>query len=105
KTQYPSVADMVRGLSNDKAFAEDVVKEIEARNILRQLMALRAAQGLSQEDIAEKIKCTQSRVSKLESANDIDLRIGDLQEYADALGYQVEITLDHKVTRPSSIRF
>jgi len=56
-------------------------------------MALRAAKGLSQADIARRIDCSQSRVSKLESGMDADLRLGDFEGYANALGLEMRIVL------------
>lgn len=53
-----------------------------------------ATQGLSQKDVALKLGCTQSRISKLESMTDADLRIGDLSKYAEVLGLELRITFE-----------
>ncbi|MBY0522971.1 MAG: helix-turn-helix domain-containing protein [Gemmataceae bacterium] len=57
------------------------------------LMALRTARSLSQKDIADKLECSQGRISKLENNADGDLRIGDLQRYVSALGLESSIVL------------
>lgn len=68
----------------------DVVSAIEEcisqREIIGHLVALRAARGKSQKDIADAMQCTQSRISKLESGADHDLSLGDLHGYLNALG-------------------
>jgi transcriptional regulator with XRE-family HTH domain len=89
--RYSSVSDLVRDVSEDKGFARDVETRIEKRQIIKQLMARRAAAGLSQADIAAAMKCTQSRVSKLENSIDSDLSMSDLAEYADALGLHLRV--------------
>lgn len=94
--RYKSVAETLRDLCEDKAFAEEVIKQIEARQVIHRLMALRSRRGLSQGDIAAKMKCTQSRISKLENGKDDDLRLGDFHAYADALGLEMTIVLADK---------
>lgn len=94
--QYNSIPEMIRDLSSDKEFAESLARGLSQRNIIDMLMALRASQALSQKDIAERMKCTQSRVSKLESGIDNHLRIGDFHDYADALGFEMLIFLCNK---------
>jgi transcriptional regulator with XRE-family HTH domain len=87
---------MVRALSKDNALAESIARKIDERNIINHLMATRALKGLSQKDIAEKMDCTQSRISKLESGKDDDLRIGDFHGYAEALGFQLAVLITNK---------
>jgi transcriptional regulator with XRE-family HTH domain len=105
KKGYASVEEMVRDLSSDDdAFAGGVCREIAARNIINHLMAMRATQGLSQKDIAERMGCSQSRVSKLENGKDDDLRIGDFHCYAEALGFQLLVLLGKKGQPPIAER-
>jgi transcriptional regulator with XRE-family HTH domain len=104
RKRYSSVPEMVRDLSEDRAFAEEVEKKIRERNLVDFLMALRTSAGLSQKDIANKMGCTQSRISKLENGKDDDLRIGDFHAYADALGLQLMILLTKKGRPPIAER-
>lgn len=61
------------------------------------LIELRIFSGLSQKDIAKKMHCSQSRISKLENTKSKDVRLGDLQDYIEALGYTLTIRFfDHK---------
>lgn len=61
--------------------------------LMNELIAVRDAKGLSQKDIAETVGCTQSRISKLENAKDVDVRLGDLRAYANAVGCDLVIEL------------
>lgn len=104
KRQYPSVTEMVRALSEEQAFADKMASRLEDRNIINHLMALRTSLGMSQQDIAAKMKCTQSRMSKLENGRDDDLRIGDFHAYAEALGLRLAIVLGKKEQPPIAER-
>lgn len=91
--RYKSVTEMVRALAVDQDFADDVERRIAGREILDTLMAVRTRLGMSQNDLAAKMKCTQSRISKLENGKDEDLRIRDFNQYAEALGLDILIVL------------
>jgi transcriptional regulator with XRE-family HTH domain len=96
KGRYRTVSEMVRDLSEDRELSESVRKRICERQIIDSLMGLRASLEMSQKDIADKMGCTQSRISKLENGKDDDLRIGDFHAYADALGLEMSIQLAKK---------
>jgi len=89
KKQYSSVSEVLRDAAPDKAFLKEFDEHIAERQLIKRLIALRAARGLSQRDIAEKIGCTQSRLSKLENSKDADIKLGDLREYAAAVGCEL----------------
>ena len=69
RTQHNSVSDMVQSLSEDRAFAEEFERRVAGRQLIKILTVLRTKAGLSQQQLAEKLGCTQSKVSKLESSN------------------------------------
>jgi transcriptional regulator with XRE-family HTH domain len=99
---YKSVAELVRDVGGDPAFADDFEKHIAERKLVKRLVALRCARGLSQKDIAAKMGCTQGRISKLEASRDEDLRFGDIRGYAKALGLETILGLEggpHAVMR------
>jgi transcriptional regulator with XRE-family HTH domain len=93
QTQHRNVADMVRNLSEDQAFADDFSKRLSGRQFIKALTVLRTRAGLSQQELAEKLECTQSKVSKLESGADADIRFGDLLSYTGAVGHEMRILL------------
>jgi transcriptional regulator with XRE-family HTH domain len=100
KKARTSVSQMVRETSEDSSFKELFEDRLRARRIVKDLMIQRAVLDLSQKEIADRIGCTQSRISKLESTHDADLRLGDLAKYADALGLRVNIVLESKEWTP-----
>ncbi len=96
KKQYTNVSELVRDLSEDRAFAEDFDRHVSRRRIVKYLFALRTTRGMSQKDIAERLRCTQSRISKLENGDDDDLRLGDLCGYLDALELSMHLVVSPK---------
>jgi transcriptional regulator with XRE-family HTH domain len=87
---------MVRDQSEDKELGERAAEKLERRNIIHELIGVRIARGLSQGDMAKKMGCSQSKVSKFENSKDDDLRIGDFHRYTDALGLEMTICLTRK---------
>lgn len=58
----------------------------------RQMIALRQAAGLTQEQMAEKLGTRKSNISRLESVNsEVSPRLSTLEDYARVLGYQVKV--------------
>lgn len=98
KTTFASVAEMVRETTDDDAFTAAFEGRLRGRRIVKELMVLRAGRGLSQGDVASKLGCTQSRISKLESSADADIRLGDFARYASAVGFRVDVVLESRET-------
>lgn len=91
--KYSSVAQLVEEVCDDKEFVDTLKDRLSRRRIVKTLAALRAARGLSQGDIAKKLCCTQSRISKLENGYDDELRVGELKDYAEGLGLELQLAL------------
>jgi transcriptional regulator with XRE-family HTH domain len=101
---YKSVTDMLKGLDVEKQFAEQVKEEIEERNLIRLLIALRCKAGITQKQLSKKMHCGQSRISKIENAKDRNLSLGDILDYAGALGLNVELSLMPEMTITEKIK-
>jgi transcriptional regulator with XRE-family HTH domain len=93
KKRYKDAVEMVRDLTEDQAFADSLREYLARRTLVTELCARRAACGLTQTDVAEKMGCTQGRISRVESSTDGDLDLSTLVAYADAIGLSIEITL------------
>jgi transcriptional regulator with XRE-family HTH domain len=59
-----------------------------------QLAALREEQGLSQKELAQRVGTTQQQISRLESPSYEGHSLSMLRRVADALGAQVNVTID-----------
>jgi transcriptional regulator with XRE-family HTH domain len=86
---------MIEHLSTDEAFKQRALKTIRERQVSKLLFILRCKANLSQKEMAEKIGCTQSRISKIEGSRDEDLSVKDLLDYAKALKLRLEIGYGH----------
>ena len=95
---YKSVTDMLKGLDVEKQFADQVNECIEERNLIRLLIALRCKAGITQKQLSEKMHCGQSRISRIENAKDRNLSLGDILDYAGALGLNVELCLNDRLS-------
>ena len=62
-------------------------------DLTRQMIAARAASGLSQAQVAERMGTRQSEVSRIESARQ-NISIAKLARYAQAVGAKLDIRLD-----------
>ena len=74
----------------------DVAEEYErlspAYELRRKLVALRQSAGLTQEEAAERLNTKKSNISRLESVNsEISPKLSTISDYAEAMGYSVEI--------------
>jgi len=96
KEQFTSVSDLVNNISGDQEFNSQFQERINARRIIKSLVALRVSKGISQVDIAKEIGCGQSRVSKLENSFDDDLRIGDMRAYLKAMDCGADVLLANR---------
>jgi len=90
-TQYTNISDLLSDSPVPKSLRKDVDARIASRQIIKRLMAMRADSDMSQTALAKKIGCSQSRISKLESGTDNDLRFGDFHGYLSALDFNAEI--------------
>jgi ribosome-binding protein aMBF1 (putative translation factor) len=87
------LADLKKEFLNDpdnKAAYDALEPEF---NLARKLIAARAAAGLSQAEVAERMGTKQSEVSRIESGRQ-NISIEKLARFADAVGAKLDIRLD-----------
>ena len=86
-----NVSDLLKNVGASKSLKENVEKEIQKRSLSKFLFALRCEHKLTQKEIATKIGCSQSRISKIETSYDDEITIKDLMDYGKALNLQLEM--------------
>ena len=90
-----------KALANAEVKAE-YEKLADEFSLLDEFLKARAAQGLTQAQVAEKIGTTQSAVARMESGSGKHSpSLATLTKYADALGCKLEVRL---VRRPRPVR-
>src|SRR5271157_3734252 len=103
--KYASVSDLVRDMS-EPDFSEEFDKYQADRRLVNCLKVIRTSHGLSQAELAKRMGCAQSKVSKLESSIDADVNFGDVICYALALGRSVFMFVNPaKASGTDQIRF
>jgi ribosome-binding protein aMBF1 (putative translation factor) len=80
----------------DAAFAARFESAGEAWDVSLQLAALRQQAGLTQKELARKLKTSQQQVSRLESPGYAGHSLGMLRRVAKALNARVRVTIKAK---------
>ncbi len=82
----------------DPAFAERFEKAGEAWDVALQIAALREQAGLSQRDLARKLKTSQQQISRLESSSYEGHSLSMLRRVAKVLHARVRVVLEPEST-------
>ena len=77
----------------DPGFAERFKRAGEAWDVALQIAALREKAGLSQKDLARKLKTSQQQISRLESPSYEGHSLSMLRRVAAVLGATVRVTI------------
>lgn len=88
---YQNVEEMVKDLSEDSKVKSDILKELKSKTLSKYLFLMRCEVGLTQAQLAKKIRCSQGTISKIENSYDTEITVKDLLEYGNALDLQLEI--------------
>ncbi|MFA5256727.1 MAG: helix-turn-helix transcriptional regulator, partial [Opitutales bacterium] len=90
---YHDVYEMLRDTlpENGDALAKEVEKNVKGYTLGETLIRTRINAGLTQKQLADKLGCTQSRISKIECAHNDDIRMSDYGKYLGACGYDVSV--------------
>lgn len=92
KKSHASVKEMLADIGVDRDVI-DTVEEVHRQHVTNTLAKIRLSKGLTQKEMAEVLKCTQGRISKLETGKDADLRLKDLSDYAEAAQVSLSVTI------------
>jgi ribosome-binding protein aMBF1 (putative translation factor) len=90
---YSSVDEMVKNTLGTR-WLKRMKQRLKHTEVVDQLVLARLRAGLSQTDLAARMKCTQSRISKIEDSLDAQLSLKDIYEYAGAVGVDCKFRLD-----------
>lgn len=94
-----SVSDLLKDMGIDENVRKNVDKEIEDHRLGKSLTILRMQNNLSQAEMAKKLGVSQPWVSRIEYASNNQIKLGDLNKYTSALGYETILT----ISKPKNI--
>ncbi len=89
--RFNSVGDAAAFLAGDEKVKQRVENEISYSKVVNNLLLLRIKKGVSQKELAQSMSCDPSKISRMEAGNDLQLKLGDVTQYASAL--DVKITM------------
>lgn len=102
--RFASVRDLVKATAADDGQVREFDRRIKGAVIVNALIRTRAAAAMTQADVAEKMTCTQSAVSKLEHAADAELTLQDIASYLHATGGRLNLGVGKQPNRVERIK-
>ena len=92
--RYTSVGDAAAALAGDEKVKQQVDEEIRCSQLVNNLLQLRIEKGISQKELAKRIGCDPSKISRMEAGNDLQLRMGDVMQYLSALNVKMNMVVE-----------
>ena len=102
--RYASVAELMRGEDFSKEVVDRVAELEGETRITRQLACMRAAVGLTQTEMAERLGVTQPCISKWESGEDEELTVRVLRMYCQTTGQRIGLIMGKPMTHVEAVR-
>lgn len=91
---YDNAEDMIRDLSGEAGVQRQ--RAYAAKRAIKDRLELaRCLQDLTMKEMATKLKWSMKRLISFEESMDSDLTLGDIGEYATALGMKFTYTLEN----------
>lgn len=90
---FKSVPEMARHIITDSKFHKQLDSEIKSKSISKVLFFVRCNANVTQKEMANRLRCTQSKISKIEHSSNGKQSINDLIAYAKALGLEINVTI------------
>lgn len=102
--RFASVRDLVKATAANDDQIREFDRRIRGSAIVNALVRSRAAAGMTQADVAERIERTQSSVSKLEHSTDAELSLQDIASYLHATGGRLNLGVGKQPNRVERIK-
>jgi transcriptional regulator with XRE-family HTH domain len=93
-TKFKSAAEAAAQLAGNPEMAKAVHEEICRNSLVSALLSMRVAKNITQEKVAEAMHCDASKISRIESGNDRQLKWSDIVGYIGALDIKMSILFD-----------
>ena len=94
--RHSDLNSLMKSVSQNTRVREETQKELKKRQLANFLVFLRCDNCLTQKEMAKKMGCTQSKISKLEMSYDDQISVKDLLEYGKVLNLQLELGYRNK---------
>ena len=92
--RFTSAGDAAAYLAGDEKVKQQVDEEICCSQLVNTLLQLRMEKGISQKELAKRIGCDPSKISRMEAGNDLQLKMGDVMQYLSALNVKMNMVFE-----------
>ena len=92
--RFTSSGDAAASLAGDEKVKQQVDEEICCSQLVNTLLQLRMEKGISQKELAKRIGCDPSKISRMEAGNDLQLKMGDVMQYLSALNVKMNMVFE-----------
>ena len=89
----PRTQGRLAGLGLSRAMLARIRALSRQTQTIDRLVIERVRAGLNPAELARRLGCSQSYISKLEDSKDADLKLGEIERYCAALGITVDLRL------------
>jgi transcriptional regulator with XRE-family HTH domain len=102
--KYNSVAALMQGEEIPKDVQDKVFHLIAESRVATQMAQLRHRSGITQKQMADALKVTQSAISKLEAGKDDNITLNHVKEYARITGDRIHLMFGKPFTHTEAVR-
>lgn len=92
--RFTSVGDAAAFLAGDEKVKLQVEEEICCSQLVNNLLQLRMEKGVSQKELASRMGCDPSKISRMEAGNDLQLKMGDVMQYLSVLDVKMHMVFE-----------
>jgi len=92
KKAYKNVLELSESVLGKK-FTGELKAEIDYHSLSGVLQKIRCMEGLSQEEMAERMGCSQSKISKIENASNDRISVEELTRFTEVMELNVELRI------------
>ena len=92
--RFTSSGDAAASLAGDEKVKLQVDEEICCSQLVNTLLQLRIEKGISQKELAKRIGCDPSKISRMEAGTDLQLKMGDVMQYLSALDVTMNMVFE-----------
>jgi transcriptional regulator with XRE-family HTH domain len=102
--RYSNVAELLKGEGAPATSIKRVQALSGKTRVAQQLVQIRIREGLTQAELAKKIGCTQSRISKIEAGHDEDITLGIIRDYVKATNGRISISCGKPMNHVEAVK-
>lgn len=96
KHTFKTAADAFPALAGDESIKERIQEGVGKSRLVDGLVRMRLQKGVSQKKLAERMKCTPSKISRLESGTDDNLKFGEARDYVSSLNIGMSVLFENQ---------